>query len=310
MNDERTVFPASAVLGAGVKLENTGMVNTGPGTFLEIQLIPSGTVIKLSENTSLIYNGMDRNSVDLGLLYGRIRVVTRAASPTVINCGGVSARVEEGDIGIDYFLDPGNVSFALRPLFRLYTFRGIAEVFPFGKGGTTAYFGSYSALGVTDGWSISIDVSSSLSFAERKPLDGDIKDYWRRHNFAGIPPQTGPSTLIAEAPVLAGVSPTTVIYVQVPSADLPVAPAVPAAPINAPQGERRIVGNASKQICLFLGMFLMLGSVGVQGYSYFLYDIYNDDFAKTLYRASYPTLGLGAVLILIGTLYNPKVVYL
>ena len=78
---ERSVIGADTVRNRAVNLERSGIVHTGSGTFLEIQLAPSGTVIKMSDNTSLVYNGYDSSGgfMDLGLLYGRIRVVRRRA---------------------------------------------------------------------------------------------------------------------------------------------------------------------------------------------------------------------------------------
>ena len=78
LRNERTILQAGALSGGVINLERSGIVHTGPGTFLEIQLIPSGTVVKLSENSSFVYNGFDETGrfEDLGLLYGRMRVVT------------------------------------------------------------------------------------------------------------------------------------------------------------------------------------------------------------------------------------------
>jgi hypothetical protein len=123
LDNRRVVFSAEQARGEGIRLEPSGIVNTGPGTLLELRLAPSGSVIKLAENTSFVYNGIDSRgrTADVELLYGRIRVITGNSSErnlVVIRGGGVSARVREGDFGVDYFLDPGNWNFSARPSFR------------------------------------------------------------------------------------------------------------------------------------------------------------------------------------------------
>ena len=240
-----------------------------------------------------------------------------SATPVVVNSGGVSARLDRGDMGVDYFLDPANVSFVLRPIFQVYALRGSPEVFPYGKGGNTAYFGSFSSLRADEGWSLSVDISSSFTFAEKRPLDDGIKAYWRRHNFAGASPLSKPDTMIADVPAVlpaeaAPSEPPAPVIVYVPQPSVPAAApvvqtVVQPAPAAVPQGQPVVVKNASKHICLALGMILTAGSVGVQAYSYLNSDIYEDTKAQNLYRGSYATLGLGVLLTLVGTLYNPKV---
>ena len=294
----QSVITADMITGAGINLERSGTIHTGAGTFLELQLIPSGTVIKLSENTSLVYNGVDETGkfADLGLLYGRIRVVTGGIYPLVIRSGGVSARIEDADVGVDYFLEPGSWNSSLQPLFRLYVFRGGAELFPYGRGGTSAYFGGGQSLTVGAGECLSLDISSSYTFAERTTVNRDIQDYWKLHYFEGSPPQPMPDTAIAG-------------LLQ----DLPASPAdedtaVKYVPIVPSGGEKQpaTINNRGKNICLAVGLALTVGSVVVQGVSFFQYEKYSERKYRDLFYWAYPSLGVGLITTLAGIIYNPR----
>jgi len=323
LGGERTIFPAEAA-GGGVNLERSGIVSTGAGTFLEIQLVPSGTVIKLSENTSLIYNGIDGNGkfADLGLLYGRIRLVTGSGTNSagtysagmysvVIRCEGISARIKQGDFGLDYILDPGNRNPSPRPLFRLYAFRGGAEVFSYGQGGSPVSFGGARSLTVEGGGCLSLDVSPSYTYAERKPLGRDISDYWRLHNFAGYPPLSLPDTAIAAAsegssPGSAGEtgpgnanSPSTVRSPGTAEA------AVPDQLAGTVREQGSTKSNPNKQAALITGLILTASSLAVQGFCYSQLGTSNDARARSYYTAAYVPLGVGLASILAGILFNP-----
>ena len=206
----RAIFSAESVRGEGIPLERGGIVNTGAGTFLEIQLVPSGAVIKLAGNTSFVYNGIDENGrfADLRLLYGRMRVVTGRTSAAerdflneihsiVIRAGEISARITEGDMGADYILVPGEADSGLHPLFSLYSFRGSAEVFTYGQERTGSNSSPIRRLTAQKGESLVLDISAALIFAERMPVSGEIVNYWSFHNFAGSPPIPMPDTAIA-----------------------------------------------------------------------------------------------------------------
>ena len=294
LRDERTVFPAGAAQEAGVNLERTGIVHTGAGTFLELQLLPSGTVIKLSENSSLVYNGFDENGsfVDLGLLYGRLRLVTNSGgiNSVVVRSGAVSARIERGDLGVDYILDPNNQSSSPRPLFRLCAFRGSAEVFPYGRTGATAFFGAVQSLSANTGECLSLDISSSYTFAEKKPLGDDIVDYWIHNSFIGISPQPMPNTTLSALR-----PPAEAIPIEVSPLPLEAA-AITAAPREEPVVRS---SNRKKNALLSIGLVMTAGSAAAQGYFN-----YNND--KRLVTATYGPLGMGLLFTLFGIFAKPQ----
>ena len=256
----------------------------------------------------------------MGLLYGRIRIVTgngRGAGSVVIRSGGISARTEEGDLGFDYILDPGDRNSIPRPLFRLHDFRGSAEVFPFGRGGPQPYFGGAQALSAEEGESLSLDISSSYTFAEKKPLSEETVNYWLHYNFAGISPLPMPPTGITLAKeantqleatqyIAQEVPPPApaVVPVTVPVYDASVF--VPFDPETGGQKLPTMTNNRNKNICLAVGLFLTLSSAAVQGVMYYKYDMSNARWADNVFTAMQVPLGVGLLTTLGGILYNPS----
>jgi hypothetical protein len=308
LNKERTVFPAATVNGGGMTLERSGVIHTGAHTFLELQLIPSGTVVKLSDNTSLIYNGIDGNAnfVDLGLLYGRIRVVAgngfAGENYVVVSSGGVSARLEKGDLGVDYLLEPDNTT--PRPLFRVYSFRGSAEVYPYGKEGTAAYFGGAKALTMEQGEILALDVSSPYTFAEKGSVSGEIADYWKFHNFTGFPPRPMPNTTIAALTPENNAFAESLTETSLTAVSKPMVEFFPPEPTR-PYEPPVVPNNRLKNVTMGLGLVLTLSSLIAQGVFYFNFDVNKEDYRR-LHLAMYIPLSLGLVTTLTGILMNPS----
>jgi len=303
LHGEQTVISREMV-GSGIDLERTGTVHTGPGTFLEIQLIPSGTVIKLSENTSLIYNGFDENGkfTDLGLLYGRVLAVTgntefsAGVRSLVIRSGGITTRIEDADVGVDYFLESGNTS--LRPLNRVYVFRGRAEIFPYGRSGTSAYFGGAPSLALDVRECLSLDISPSYTFSEKTAISRDIVNYWGVHYIAGSPPQPLPDTVIAaDIPEFSSVSEQVLVQ--------PPATVISYTPIDPVDQKRPASINRSKNICLATGLVLTAGALGAQGFFHYKYSDHAEQKYRNLFDFTYPVLAAGLITTLVGIVYNP-----
>ena len=309
LRSERTVFSAGSVFREGISLGYSGVVQTGTGTLLEIQLIPSGTLIKLSENTSLCYNGYDENGGfdDFGLLYGSIRVVTGNSitrmNSVVIRGGGVSVRLDEGDLGVDYVIEPGARNSSPRPLFRVYPFRGGAVVFPYGRDGAIAYFGGAQSLAVGVRESLSVDVTSPFTYAEKKVLGREVQDYWRNNNFKGSSPLSMPDTGIA-AEITEQAPP---LFTSIDNcAPVPgvMANEAPVDIIRTVPEQYVITRNRTKNLALAIGLSLIVGSVGVQMIAS-QFDTAANSSAKNLYDGAYATLGLGIATSTAGILFNP-----
>jgi hypothetical protein len=303
---DRRIVSAEAVAAGGLTLNPWDLIQTGSGVFLEIQLLPSGTLIKVSENTSFIFNGYDLPGrfADFGLLYGRIRLVSGTGGGTrtaVVRSANISVRIDEGDLGIDYVLEPlahgrGGMP---RPLLRLYDFRGKAEVFPFPSGSSPVQAGEIQSILVRERESLFLEIASPMVFAERKALDREIIDFWRLHNFYPLPPLAMPPAALPE------------IYGEAAAAEVPAEVPLAAVPDNLfssrdyPALSR---ARAVKNTALVTGILLTAASVTAQGLAYSEFDTGNDAFARNVFTAAFAPMGVGIFTMLTGILYNPRIV--
>jgi len=298
---QQTIFSAEVIRRGSVILDRSGVVQTGSGTSLEIQLVPCGTLIKLSENTTIIYNGIDQNGgfADIGLLFGRIRVVSGVADPggihpIVVRSGGIAARIIDGDMGIDYVLEPGR-NIVVSPMFRVHAFRGSAEVYFQGAGVTAAPLTQTQVFAVEQGGSLSLDVTPAHTFVERGALGSSVIAYWSTNNFAGTPPLRMPNTAIALAlePIPQELVREVVVEVLVPVIQpMPVE--------QAPQ-----MSLWARRLLWGMGLSMIGSAVAIQGIAH-----YNPDFfgsanrAENMHTFSYGPLISGVLFTLLGTWRN------
>jgi hypothetical protein len=312
VNGMRNIVTVADMNAAGIALNRSDMIQTGAGVSLELQLIPSGTVIKVAENTSLVYNGFDANGrfTDLGLLYGRIRLVTGTGlgeKTVVLRAGNISVRMNEGDMGADFAIDPafhlGQA--AALPQLTLYNFRGSAEAHPFIGGNDTL-----KPLPLTKAESLSLEINPPFIYSGRRPLEEDIIGFWKRNNFIGYPPLPMPDTTLPELfPVMAQQAPAE----PVPVVEIPVVvelePQAEDLDLGGWQAEMNWYKKAYRHKTAFLvaGFALTVIGVGAQTYAYTQFDGERDSLARTIYYSSYGSIGLGLLSFLAGTLYNPLV---
>jgi hypothetical protein len=314
VNGTRSIIAVGDTDFARMELHRSDVVQTGAGVFLEIQLLPSGTVIKLAENTSLVYNGFDANGrfTDIGLLYGRVRLVTgigQGEKTVVIRAGNNAVRIQEGDIGADYAVDPASLGshLAVLPLLTIFNFKGSAEVHPFIPGIDTL-----KPLPVGEIESLSVEISPPLIYAGRKPLEGDIIGFWNRGNFAGFPPVPMPDTTLPElspAPVVQQAPPPEVVMVTAEEPEKAAEPRQEDLDLAAWQAEMKWYKKAYRQksALLITGFALAVIGAGAQIYAYTQFDTPRDSLARTIHFSAYAPLGLGLLSLLAGTAYDPLV---
>jgi hypothetical protein len=303
---ERSIVGSEAIAAGGLTLKPWDLIQTGPGVFLEIQLLPSGTLIKVSENTSFIFNGYDSPGrfVDFGLLYGRIRLVSGTGGgnrTAVVRSANVSVRIDEGDLGIDYVMEPfaHGRGGAPRPILRLYDFSGRAEVFPFPSGSSPVQAGEIQSILVREKESLFLEIASPMVFAERKVLDREIIDFWRLHNFYGTPPLAMPSVTLPEIP---GETAVTEVPAEVPGTVIPDN-------LFSSQDYRALSrARTVKNTVLVTGLLLTAASLTAQGLAYSEFDTGNDAFARNVFTAAFAPMGAGIFTLLTGIFYNPRIV--
>lgn len=297
VNGERSFIDASSLGYGGIALNRSDMIQTGTGTFLEIQLIPSGTVLKISENTSLVYNGFDESGrfTDVALLYGRIRLVSgngEGSKTSVIRAGTSSVRMPEGDLGADYAVPRSGRGDAGRPVLKVYSFRGRAEVFPFIPNGAPA-----QAVNLEERETVLMELNPPLVYAERRALEKDILLFWSTHNFEGLSPLARPDT---ELPGVLQDSPLREIAVQ----DIPVQEKVPDAALRAETARKAM---RRKTALLTAGLSLTAAGVAAQGIAFARPGGAEDALVRRIHYTAYVPLGIGLFSILAGILYNPAV---
>jgi hypothetical protein len=304
--EARHIFSPEALASGGLILNPKDLIQTGPGVFLEIQLLPSGTLIKLSENTSFVFNGYDLSGhfADFGLLYGRIRLVSGTGGgnkTAVVRAANISVRIEEGDLGIDYVMEPlarsrGGMP---KPAFRLYDFSGRAEVFPFPSGGSPIQAGGIQSIAIREREALFLEIASPMVFAERRSLDKGIIDFWNRHNFSGTPPLTMPPVALLEIP---GETAITGVPAEIPET---------AVSDNLFSFQDYLAFSRArtlKNTALVAGVLLTAASITAQGLAYSRFNTEHDAFARNVFTAAYAPMGIGLFTILMGILYNPRIV--
>jgi hypothetical protein len=238
----RTYRPATDDV-IGLRLSVGDLVQTAGYSFVEIQLIPQGSVLKLAENSSFYIQGLGAggDSISLGLVYGRVRAKVASltgAARFAIRSGATVAGVRGTDFGIDAVIAQpskagGNVS---QPAVQVYCFEGSVSVAP--QAAVEDEFAEAAAqVAVAADQLLSVDLSSAVPLIERREIDASVNDYWRTNEFKGETPIPAPPSapLPAAEPAAAAAAETAVVseLVQATAATAASEPAVQAGPAPA-----------------------------------------------------------------------------
>lgn len=188
----------------GLRVENGDLVQTKASTFVEIQLVPQGTVLKLAENSSFLFKGIGNSGEDisLGLVYGRVRAKVAKLSGSAsftIRSGGTVAGVRGTDFGFDAIASrPAERSGAFKqPDVRVYCFSGEVAVAPVSE---VAKEAEAPVVLVKANELVAVDLSTDVPLVERRAIDADIKTYWITHEFVGETPVAAPEAVPIIAP--------------------------------------------------------------------------------------------------------------
>jgi hypothetical protein len=176
---QRTVYQADSI--GDITLDNADMIQTGSNSTVEISLLPGNVLVKIAGNTSFVFNGYNEKNgaVSLQVLYGRIRVKTD--KDVEVQVGNGIVHFNKGDIGFDFIVQPSKTqggSQSSQPSLRVYGFSGTA-VLNLNSGA------NIPAIDIGAYETVSLELFSSLAFAERKPLDEINIDLWNKNNFQG-----------------------------------------------------------------------------------------------------------------------------
>ena len=189
------------------------IIQTDPNTYVEIQLLPSRSVIKVAENTSFTIDQISTTGNGVfDLAYGRLRArVMRLAGqdPFEIRGVGATAGVRGTDFGTDVIVQPaGGAS-----LTRIYCFEGEVHVEVDGlsseqPSGTepivvtanqmitaTTLSPTFAAANAAEP-----EGSASIPAIEIEPLLPTISEFWQRKDFVAEPGDA--ESVLAEFPNL------------------------------------------------------------------------------------------------------------
>jgi hypothetical protein len=196
----RQIYRAGDGAGAGFGLVPGDMIQTGADSQVELQIIPEGAVIKAAENTSFVFNGPggDVETLELTLLYGRLRILTGTGGTRIRTLtGNAETVIVRGDIGIDFIIPPEYAGEAgsARPKLYVSAMSGAAEV-GLSFSSRNSYTPDIPDLPVGKGETVSLELAGALSIIERKPLDPGVLSYWDRNNFRGNSPLLMPDSAL------------------------------------------------------------------------------------------------------------------
>ncbi len=180
----------------GYRIESGDLVQTKASTFLEIQLVPQGTVLKLAENSSFMFKGLGKpgEDISLGLIYGRVRAKVAKLSGTEsfsIRSGTTVAGVRGTDFGFDAIAKPAERSGGTfrPPEVSVYCFSGEVTVAPVAALEKEA---EAPMVVVKANELVKVDLTTEVPIVERSLINEEIKTYWIDHEFQGETPVPAP----------------------------------------------------------------------------------------------------------------------
>lgn len=180
-----------------IQIRTGDVIQTAASTFVEVQLVPSGTVLKIAENSSFVFRGLGGSGgsggsvgdTSLGLIYGRVRAKVAklgAAESFAIRSGQTVAGVRGTDFGFDSIVKQGNAldGAVLKPELKVYCFEGEVEVTPVAE--------QKASVSVRADELVSVDLSRTVPVVERRAVDADVVEFWRANEFRGSTPIPAP----------------------------------------------------------------------------------------------------------------------
>jgi hypothetical protein len=191
-NGRQQVYQTNTIPVNGLVLQNADMIQTGPGNYVEIQLDPSGAIIKLAENTSVVFNDLGTSSRPalLSFLYGRMRIVNSDSKGTItVQAGNAAIEISRGDMALDFAVIPGSAN--KQPQLQVSTFSGAGQVVS-----SVASPGA-AKTPLYEHETVIFDVTTRLAVVTRQPLNQEIAAYWSKNGFRQV--GTTPSSVLAQA---------------------------------------------------------------------------------------------------------------
>jgi hypothetical protein len=296
---QQEIYGPGVLNSSEISLGNGDMIWTGPESFLELQLLPDGTGIKVAENTSIQLAWREDLLPVITILYGRIRVVTgfHVQNPALyVRAGNGVTGVRNGDFCFDYAISATDSQREedefLRPKLQIYDFRGFSELALTGDAGMETSLISLpnngSLIRVNERECVSVEVNASLALIERKPLDMAMVRYWNENDFRGTPPLAMPDTvLVFEKPAAVQTQP-------VPAPE-------PKYDFTASQRRLTLIKNA----LIVSGLSLTTAGITAQAVGYAVLSPNDPGMARTQVNFGFIPIGIGISALIASLFFNP-----
>ncbi|MDR2245746.1 MAG: FecR family protein [Treponema sp.] len=308
LGGQEEIYGPGVLNSSEISLRNGDIIRTGPESFLEFQLLPDGTGIKVAENTSIQITWREDRLPVISLSYGRIRVVTGslALNPDLyvlyVQAGDGMVGIQNGDFCFDYVISAadslnGGGGF-LKPKLYLYDFRGFSEVTVAGnaEAGGSGRRNDWPVIPVNEGESVSLEVLASRSLVERKLLDRGIVEYWNRNNFQGTPPLPLPDTALDFG--------TAIGTAVLPAETLqPQAVPVPEPPYDFTGSQRRL--TRIKNALLISGLTMTVAGIAAQAAGYLVLSPNDPAGVRGQIAYGFIPIGIGISAIVASLFFNP-----
>ncbi|MDR0388870.1 MAG: FecR family protein [Spirochaetaceae bacterium] len=262
----RVVYSPESLREEAVYLGSGDMLQTGPGSFAELQL-SGGARLKLAENSSLRF-GEGGAETPLRFFYGRLRLRTGPGQRLAILTDSRSVEFDSGDGAVDYILRPGSAL----PVFAVSMFEGTAHV----RAGRQSPLHELAAFE-----KVGLEETTSYAWVERGIVDDETLAYWNAHNFKDAPPLVRPG-----------------LAVTVPEQPKEI-------PFTLPDTSVFRRPNRMKNVMITTGVVFSLAGLGLNGAGFWHLDREDYDMARIFMISGAAVSGFGILTLLGALAINP-----
>ncbi|GHU09433.1 hypothetical protein FACS1894151_07180 [Spirochaetia bacterium] len=301
-------YAAADIGSEGIVLKTGDAIHTNAGNFVEIELFPGDAIIRVAENTAVVFNGIEANSVEankievsLSILYGRLRVMTGGEQYSISVTGGACiTKINGGDIGVDYSVQRrGSLAGAaldMRPILQVYAFSGKAEMLLSDQYSPGTVNGAPGGIEVNEQEMVLLESLPSRVFIERQRLAGDITAYWARY------PLRNGDVGVEWDDTVPPAEPVQLTTAQ-SGAVLSPNPVIPPGIIPDFTAARRV--QAGKNVGIITGILLAAAGIAVQSYAYYINPADRQK-SDILMIVGYVPIGTGLLSLFSSLFINPK----
>jgi hypothetical protein len=254
-----------------IALKNSDYIQTPPGVFVEVMLIPGKASVIIAENTSVVFDNIENSGghMIISLTYGRIRISQRRSSSRIfVRAGPSVTEIQNGSINMDLVVPPESLDSQLA----LYvsTLSGTAVFMPSAASPET------EQIKMRPHQTIIFNTYSNE--VNRQSMNKNIVNYWADRIGRGN--RNIPSRRLDPANV-----------------------SNPEAMFARPNTEYAGMAASLKTRFLIVGVISILAGAALQGAVYFTSDSWTTDAANYAFLGAYVPFGVGTFMLLSAYFY-------